>query len=362
MDHHHPDHVHQSEAVKMTADQLHMRRAMELARKAIGCTTPNPVVGAVIVKNGAVLGEGYHTKAGAPHAEIEAIRSAGEADLAGATLYVTLEPCSSWGRTPPCTDAILKHGFARVVIGCTDPNPRHAGAGMELLRSHGIEVTTGVEEVECRRLNEAFFKWITTGKPFVLLKLAMTLDGRIATETGNSQWITGPAARQRVQELRQWADAVMVGAGTYRTDSPRLTVRDENGNDVKVPLRFVASRSKLDCAPGWEQAVLNNSGDWNAFLDDLGKRPALALLLEGGGKLAASALNAGVVDKIEFHYAPKILGGTRSRPTVGGYSPATLAEAFRIEEMEITKTGTDFSITGYVRKPEERGHGTCLPD
>ena len=338
----------------MMTDQLYMRRAIELARKAIGHTTPNPVVGALIVKDGAVLGEGYHTKAGAPHAEIEAIRSAGERNLAGSTLYVTLEPCSSWGRTPPCTDAILKHGFSRVVIGCTDPNPRHAGAGIDLLRSHGIEVLSGVEETACRRMNEAFFKWITTGTPFVLLKLALTLDGRIATENGNSQWITGPAARQRVQELRRWADAVMVGAGTYRADSPRLTVRDENGNDVKVPLRFVVSHSKIDCPPGWEQLSLDCREDWKSFLKHLGQRPALSLLLEGGGELAASALNAGVVDKIEFHYAPKILGGVRSRPAVGGYDPAALAEAFRIEEMEITKIGSDFSITGYVRKPEER--------
>ncbi len=355
MDHHHQNYVHQSEGSPMTMDSLYMRRALELARKAIGCTTPNPVVGAVIVKDGAVLGEGYHTKAGAPHAEIEAIRSAGDAELAGSTLYVTLEPCSSWGRTPPCTDAIVQHGFARVVIGSTDPNPRHAGAGIDLLRSKGIEVVSGVEETACRRLNEAFFKWITTGTPFVLLKLALTLDGRIATETGNSQWITGPAARQRVQELRRWADAVMVGAGTFRADSPRLTVRDGDGNDVKEPLRIVASRSKIACAPGWEQVSLENRTDWISFLKGLGERPVLSLLLEGGGELAASALNAGVVDKIEFHYAPKILGGVRSRPAVGGYNPATLAEAFRVEEMEITKIGPDFSITGYVRKPEERG-------
>ncbi len=339
----------------MTADSLYMRRALELARKAMGCTTPNPMVGAVIVKDGVVLGEGYHTKAGAPHAEIEAIRSAGDKELAGATLYVTLEPCSSWGRTPPCTDAILKHGFSRVVIGCTDPNPRHAGGGIDLLRAHGVEVECGVEEKDCRRLNEAFFQWITTGKPFVLLKLALTLDGRIATETGNSQWITGPAARQRVQELRQWADAVMVGGGTFRADSPRLTVRDEQGNDRKVPLRFVVSRSGMECPAGWECVSLADREEWETFLKKLGERPAVSLLLEGGGELAASALNAGVVNKIEFHYAPKILGGSGSRPAVGGYDPATLAEAFQIEDMEITKIGPDFAVAGYVRKPKERG-------
>lgn len=355
MDHYDKNHVHQSEdVIKMNADRKYMRRAVELAEKAIGFTTPNPVVGAVIVKNGCVIGEGWHTKAGAPHAEIEAIRSAGNQNLAGATIYVTLEPCSSWGRTPPCTDAVIKNKFARVVIGCTDPNPKHAGVGIELLRRHGIEVVCGVEEKKCRLLNEAFFKWITTGKPFVLLKMASTLDGRIATKTGNSQWITGPAARKRVQMLRQWADAVMVGAGTYRADSPRLTVRDENGNDVKAPLRFVVSNSKLDCAPGWSCVSLKNKNDWEKFLEQLGKHPVVSLLLEGGGELAASALNAGAVDKIEFHYAPKILGGTQSRPVVGGYDPLTLAEAFRITDMKITKIGPDFSIAGYVQKPEER--------
>ena len=336
-------------------DSFYMRRALELARKATGCTTPNPMVGAVIVRSGAVLGEGCHTRAGAPHAEIEAIRSAGSADLAGATLYVTLEPCSTWGRTPPCTDAILRNGFSRVVIGCTDPNPRHAGAGIDLLRSRGIEVECGVEEKACRRLNEAFFKWITCEEPFVLLKLAMTLDGRIATENGNSQWITGPAARQRVQEMRRWADAVMVGGETFRVDSPRLTVRDSEGNEVKRPLRFVASRSMETCPPGWEKISLDGRDAWKRFLKELGKRPVLSLLLEGGGGLAASALNAGAVDRIEFHYAPKILGGTRSRPGVGGYSPALLEEAFRIEEMELMPIGGDFAVTGLVRMPEKRG-------
>lgn len=335
-------------------DEFYMRHAAELARRALGETTPNPIVGAVIVRNGEIIGEGWHHKAGCPHAEIEAIRSANGANLEGSTIYVTLEPCSSWGRTPPCTDAVLREKFARVVIGCPDPNPKHAGRAVELLRSHGVEVTTGVLEEECRKLNEAFFKWVTTGKPFVLLKLAMTLDGRIATQAGNSQWITGPDARRRVQQLRRWADAVMVGAGTFLADSPKLTVRDDAGNTLKTPARFVLSSRKLDLPAGWEQAVLKNTAEWETFLTGLGKRPFVSLLLEGGGELAASALNAGIVDKIEFHYAPKILGGRNSRPGVGGPDPLTLSEAFPIENMSVWQLGADIAVTGYPRKPEER--------
>ena len=209
-------------------------------------------------------------------------------------------------------------------------------------------------EEECRKLNEAFFKWVTTGKPFVLLKLAMTLDGRIATQSGNSKWISGPDARQRVQQLRRWADAVMVGAGTFLADSPKLTVRDDAGNTLKTPARFVLSSRKLDLPAGWEQAVLKNAAEWETFLTGLGKRPFVSLLLEGGGELAASALNAGIVDKIEFHYAPKILGGRNSRPGVGGPDPLTLSEAFPIENMSVRQLGADFAVTGYPRKPEER--------
>ena len=335
-------------------DEFYMRRAAELAQRALGNTTPNPIVGAVIVRDGEILGEGWHTKAGCPHAEIEAIRSADGKDLKNATIYVTLEPCSSWGRTPPCTDALIRAGFSRVVIGCTDPNPKHAGKAVGLLREHGMEVVCAVEEKLCRRLNEAFFKWIATGKPFVLLKLAMTLDGKIATATGNSRWITGPEARSRVQKLRQWADAVMVGGGTFRTDSPKLTVRDEDGTVRKSPCRIVLSDSQEELPAGWERVALHTPEEWEEYLKELGKRPFVALLLEGGGELAASALNAGAVDRIEFHYAPKILGGRGSRSGVGGPDPLEVSEAFAVEEMELVRLGPDFAVTGRVRKPQER--------
>jgi len=338
----------------MNQDIFYMRRACRLAERALGRTTPNPIVGAVIVGRHGILGEGFHTKAGNPHAEVEAIRSAEGKNLAGSTLYVTLEPCSTWGRTPPCTKAILENGISRVVIGCTDPNPRHAGAAAGILREHGVEVECGVEETRCRRMNEAFFKWITVKKPFVILKLAMTLDGRIATESGNSQWITGPTARKRVQKLRQWADAVMVGGETFRKDSPRLTVRDAEGRDIKVPKRFIATSRLAECPENWTCVSLKTTREWDDFLLKLGEMPVMSLLLEGGGTLAASALNAGAVDKIEFHYAPKILGGAGSRPAVGGYDPLTLAEAFGIQDMKITRLGPDFAVTGYVRRNSER--------
>ena len=206
----------------------YMPQALELAKLAWGRTSPNPMVGALIVKHDRIIGRGYHRKAGTPHAEINALADCRHSP-AGATLYVTLEPCSTYGRTPPCTDAIIKAGISRVVIGCLDPNPKHAGKGVEILRRAGIEVEYPVLEEECLRLNEAFFKWITTGTPFVLLKMAMTLDGKIATVDGDSQWVTGVGAREEVQVLRQWADAIMVGGETARRDHPALTVRNEIG-------------------------------------------------------------------------------------------------------------------------------------
>ncbi len=335
-----------------------MRRAETLAKKALGDTTPNPIVGAVLVKDGQIIGEGYHSRAGQPHAEIEALRSITDrTKLAGSTIYVTLEPCSTWGRTPPCTDAIIESGIRRVVIGCSDPNPKHKGAAIRILRDHGIEVLPDVDRVRCFALNEDFFKWITTGKPFVLLKMASTLDGKIATANGSSQWITGPVARKRVQELRRWADAVAVGAGTFKTDRPRLTVRNKNGQDLKVPKRFVVSHeTDLILPEGWTRVALSDQKDWDDFLLSLGKKQLTSILLEGGGELAASALKAGAVDKIEFHYAPKILCGKSGRPIVGGEDPESLSEALNVRDLEIRKLGNDFSVTGYIKGP------SCLLD
>lgn len=326
-----------------------MRKALALARKGRGTTSPNPMVGAVIVKNGCLLGSGWHERAGKPHAEIRAFQSLKDPEEArGATLYVTLEPCSTTGRTPPCCEAIVRHGIRRVVAGCADPNPKHAGRGFELLRRHGIEVVQGVCEKACRELNEPFFHWIVTGRPFVLLKLAETLDGRIATASGSSRWITGPAARRHVMELRLLADAVMTGARTFRTDAPSLTARKEDGTVLKTPRRIVLTRdpAKLDLPAGWEAAALPSQDDWKRFLEKLGREQVTFLLLEGGGELAASALHAGAVDKVEFHIAPKILGGRGSRPSVGGEDPDTIDKALLIKDMHYRKLGTDLLLSG----------------
>ncbi len=332
-----------------------MRRAWTLARCAWGMTSPNPMVGAVLVRDGVSIGEGYHHQAGLPHAEVEALRSVqGSAD--DATMYVTLEPCSTTGRTPPCTRAILDAGVRRVVIGSLDPNPAHAGRGVEILRAGGVDVEYGVEEALCADLNRAFFSWITKGKPWVLLKMAMTLDGKIATQSGESKWITGPAARGRVQELRRWADAVMVSAETVRLDRPSLTVR-EPADWPRQPRKIVACRrtSPEEIAgffPGEPVrcVILDDAAAWEVFLKELGGEGVTSLLLEGGGELAASALRCNAVDEVEFHIAPRLLGGRGSRPVLGGEDPARLAEALRLRDVQTVLYGDDLAVSGRIEK------------
>ena len=335
-------------------DRQYMLEALELARLGWGMTSPNPMVGAVIVRNGNIIGRGYHRRAGTAHAEINALNDCSETP-SGATLYVTLEPCSTFGRTPPCTDAIIRAGVSRVVVGCLDPNPKHAGRGMDILRQNGIVVLDGVEEPACRRLNEAFFRWITTGIPFVTLKMAMTLDGRIATRDGDSQWITGPEARTEVQRLRRGADAIMVGGETVRRDRPSLNVRDPEGW-ARQPRRLVVShRMTLEEAtgllqPGCAPEVLApvDSKDWEDELLRLGSEGVTSLLIEGGGELAGTVLQAGIVDKVVFFIAPKLLCGRDSRPVIGGANPVRLNEALPLNDMTITKIGDDFCCTGYL--------------
>lgn len=332
-----------------------MLRALSLARRGAGFTSPNPMVGAVIVRGGRLVGEGWHRRRGAPHAEINAIKDAG-GKVRGATLYVTLEPCCTHGLTPPCTDAIISSGIRKVVVGCLDQNPKHKGRGIEILRKAGIDVEYPVEEDKCRELNEAFFHWIETKLPFVLLKLAMTLDGKIATAGGSSKWITGPEARRRVQKLRQWADAILVGAETVRADHPQLTVRDFK--KLKQPRRLVASTKMTEAEllrlmpEGLKPEIVKAKGreGWINILTKLGKEEVTSLLVEGGGELASSLLNAGVVDKIEFHVAPKILGGRNSCPAVGGTDPASLEKALKIEDIQVRRIGGDLCITGRPAK------------
>ena len=385
----------------MSTDAEFMTEALSLAKLGWGLTNPNPMVGCVIVRDGNIIGRGFHHKAGTAHAEINALddakrhghdtagavlyvtlepcstygrgfhRKAGEAhaeinalnDLArhgesakDATIYVTLEPCSTYGRTPPCTEAIINAKIARVVVGALDPNPKHAGRGLEQLKSHGIEVICGVENGECCNLNRHFFRWITSGKPFVILKMATTLDGKIATPNGESKWVTGPEARRRVQQLRRLADAIMVGGNTLQTDHPQLTVREPE-NWMRQPQRIVVSSTLTDddlqeYFPDGraEVAVLPDAAAWDTYLKELGERNYTAPLIEGGGELAASALRAGAVDMVEFHIAPKLLGGRASIPVLGGEAPEGMDAALPLQNISIKQYGDDIAVTGYLRE------------
>ena len=340
----------------MTTDREFMLEALALAQMGWGLTNPNPMVGAVIVKDGKIIGRGFHRKAGEAHAEINALNDVKRKNIdpAGATIYVTLEPCSTYGRTPPCTEAIIANKLARVVIGSLDPNPKHNGKAVEILRNHGIEVEYGIESAACSELNRPFFCWVTTGKPLVILKMAMTLDGNIATAAGDSKWVTASAARKRVQQLRRLCDAVIVGANTVRIDHPQLTVREPESWE-RQPLRVVASSKFTEAElnkffPDGNviAADLSTPEKWENFLQDMGNRKMTAILLEGGGELAGSALRAGVVDYVEFHIAPKLLGG-QGRPVVGGSAPELMSQALMLKNMEIKQYGDDIAVCGYLK-------------
>ena len=312
-----------------STDRLFMQEALGLARMGWGLTSPNPMVGAVVVRDGVIIGRGYHFKAGEAHAEVNAFADVARHgfDAKGATLYVTLEPCCTTGRTPPCTDAILASGVKRVVIGSSDPNPHHAGRGIELLRAAGIEVTVGVEQSACSELNRPFFKWIATGKPFVILKMAMTLDGKIATASGESKWITGPEARRRVQALRRLSDAIMVGGETVRQDRPQLTVREPD-SWPRQPLRIIASRSMDDEEVAFffpdgnaERVELETNEEWHSLMVRLGARNITCLLIEGGGELAAAAIDGTLIEpggQFSFNF---VVG---ERTAARGYLPAKI--------------------------------------
>lgn len=332
-----------------TADSAWMARALALARRGEGLTRPNPPVGAVLVRGGRVVGEGWHRRAGGPHAEVFALRAAG-ASARGATAYVTLEPCSTHGRTPPCTEALIGAGIARVVAAVLDPNPSHAGRGLRRLRAAGIEVSCGVCEAEAGALIEPFAQWILRREPWVVLKLAMTLDGRIADAAGASRWITGAGARAIVQAERARSDAILVGAGTVLRDDPSLLPRPARGRrpwrvvldpggrtpvTSKVLCDGAAAQTLIavgpDCDParamaflrrGASVAVIDSQADGRlsirALLDHLGKLGILRVLCEGGAEVAASLLDARAADELLFFYAPRILGGRSAVPAVGG--------------------------------------------
>jgi diaminohydroxyphosphoribosylaminopyrimidine deaminase/5-amino-6-(5-phosphoribosylamino)uracil reductase len=364
--------------MRVGQDERFMQRALDLAAKALGRTSPNPAVGAVIVRGGRVVGEGFHRRAGLPHAEVEALRRV-SGTAHGATLYVNLEPCSHYGRTPPCADALIAAGIKRVVVGMVDPNPLVRGRGVRLLRRAGIEVKTGVLQEQCERLNEDFACFIRMKRPFVTLKLAASLDGRIAAASGDSKWISGETSRRLVHELRNRMDAVLVGAETVRTDDPQLTCRLRGGRDpIRVILdgRFTINPEARVCtqhslAPtlivtteehgqGAKKAELEQRGvqviclpgtqgrvPLRLLLEELGQRGVKSVLIEGGGQVAAAALGEGVVDKVLFFYGPVLLGG-EGRAMVGSLGIERVAAGLKVHTIEVHRLGNDVLVTAYV--------------
>ena len=361
-------------------DEDYMREALRIARNAEGRTSPNPMVGAVVVRDGRIVAEGWHRAAGTPHAEIHALRMAG--DLArDATLYVTLEPCAHQGRTGPCAKAVAEAGVRCVVMAMQDPNPLVAGKGIQYLRDAGIEVRCGLLEAEARRLNEAFLKWISTGLPFVAMKTAMTLDGKIATATGKSRWITNEASRRRVHELRDVHDGILVGIGTVLADDPSLTTRLVEGTG-RNPTRIVVDSmartpltSKLlndgqattiiavtECAPEERVKALRETGagilvagngprvDFRCLMEELGKREVASVFVEGGGTVNFSLLQEELVDKVYSFIAPKLVGGRDALSPVEGNGFGDLADAVLLDDLSAEMLEGDILLTGYVRK------------
>lgn len=355
-------------------DQQMMQRCMALARQATGQTAPNPLVGAVIVQAGEVVGEGFHPKAGLPHAEVFALRAAEQAQqsVVGATVYVNLEPCSHHGRTPPCADALIQAGVARVVVGMVDPNPQVAGTGVARLRAAGIQVELGVELVACQRLNEGFIHRMQFQRPLGILKYAMTLDGKIAASSGHSAWVSSPESRNRVHQLRAECDAVIVGGNTVRRDNPLLTSHGQGHN----PLRVVMSRSlNLPMqAQLWQSDVptlvlteAKANCDWltrlgvavvklpaltpAAAMQQLYQRGCLTALWECGGALAASAIADGSVQKILAFVAPKIIGGISAASPVGELGLTRMTEALALERVRWEAIGGDLLVEGYLPPP-----------
>ena len=361
-------------------DKKYMRMALRLAEKARGRTSPNPMVGALVVKGGKVISRGYHRKAGEPHAEAIALKKAGR-KAKGATLYVTLEPCSHTDkRTPPCTPLVLQSKVKRVVVSMIDPNPRVSGGGIKTLRKAGIEVVTGVLEAEAKKLNEAYVKYITTGMPFVTLKIAQTLDGKIATASGESKWITGEQAREEGHRLRNSNDAILVGINTVLNDNPSLTTRIPGGRDpirvivdsrLRTPLnaKVITQRSSaktciatLDTMPKDKLVKLLDAGaeillargrkghvDLKYLMKMLGSFGITSVLIEGGAEVNASALKSGIVDKVVMFIAPKLMTGTDSLCSIGGKAPAKLGQAVTLHEVTSSFVGRDMMLEGYIR-------------
>ena len=358
-------------------DKKYMQMTLELAVKARGKTSPNPMVGAVIVKSGRVIAADYHRRAGTPHAEALALKSAGSS-AKGAILYVNLEPCChTHKRTPPCTNAIIDAGIKEVVIAMVDPNPYVSGMGIKSLRKAGVRTRSGVLKKEARKLNEVFIKYITQKKPFVILKMAQSLDGKIATAKGESKWITGPQARNKVHKMRQEVDAILTGIGTVEKDNPSLDCRIGRGENpyriivdssLRIPLSskvlkhndgktIIATTSRASdkkinsiLKSGNQVLIIKEKKgrvDLKKLMEKLGKLEISSLLVEGGSTISASALNERIVDKVMFFSAPKIIGGIDSTPSVGGRSPAKLSDAIELKDLSVTRYGRDILLEGY---------------
>jgi len=366
-----------AEPIWSAPDRRYLRMACRLARQAAGRTSPNPMVGAVLVRAGKVVGTGYHRVAGSDHAEIVALKQAG-AKAKDATLYITLEPCSHYGRTPPCAAALIRAGIKEVVAGMSDPNPRVAGRGFKKLRAAGIIVRIGLLDAQCRTMLEAFAKFITRRMPFVTLKLAATLDGRIATASGDSRWISGAGSRLLVHRWRNEVDAVLVGAATVRADDPQLTCRIAGGRnpyrvvlDSRLRIALTAQLFKQKDAAKtiiatttgasaarvraiealgaqvWRLPAQNNQVAWRPLLKKLAAQGIVSVLIEGGAAVAASALKHRVVDKVQFFFAPKIIGGD-GRVMIDGLAIGKMAHAVALKNTSVRRVGEDLLVSAYL--------------
>ncbi len=359
-------------------DTKYMQRAIELAKKGMGFTNPNPLVGAVIVKNNTIIGEGYHEYYGGLHAERNAIKNATESVI-GADIYITLEPCSHFGKQPPCTHAIAEAGIKNVYIGSSDPNPLVSGKGIDYLRNHGINVETGILKSECDAINTIFFHYITTKRPYVIMKTAMSIDGKTASFTGNSKWITNEQSRNNVHCTRKRVAAIMVGINTVIADNAMLNCRCENphnpvrvicDSNLRIPLdsaiiktakaipTIIATVSddsdKIKKLKAMGADVITTSGDrveLTELITELGERKIDSILVEGGAELHYSMLEAGLVDKLQVYIAPKIIGGVNAKPVVGGKGVELVRDAYEFKNPEITMFGDDILIE-YTKKKE----------
>ena len=336
------------------ADDRWMKAALEEARRGSGFTSPNPAVGAVLVQGDKLLARGYHRRAGEAHAEVDCLRAWGRTVPSRARLYVTLEPCSTVGRTGACTDAIIKAGVKRLIVGATDPNPAHCGQGLEALRNAGVAVVAGVLKKECAALNEAWNKWIQTRRPFVYAKCGMSLDGRLTRPPGEPQWLTNAESRRHSHSLRARVDAILIGAGTLRADNPRLSVRTTPR--APQPWRVVLSRSEVLSKKSHiftdrsaHRTLVYNSGSLSAALEQLGAREITSVLLEGGGDILGQALDARLIDKFYVYLAPMFTGG----PVIAfaGDGVSSTDQAARLHNLTYLRFGEDICITGYPSYP-----------